>query len=267
MRIEPGMTAIVTGASRGIGEALSRELARRGVRLGLVARGKEGLEELAAGLPESPAGAHLALAADVAKRAQVERVVNRFVKQAGAPDLLVANAGVLDYAPFADQDIEAAEQMVHVNVLGTLYTVKSALPQMLGRARGHIVVLSSAAGLRSFPWGAVYGGTKAFDKGFAEALRHELSGSGLSLTTVFPGEYGTTILAGQRDRLPDWRRNDEERPVEDLVALIVEGIESDRRSVYAPREVRVLGLNGLAPKLTDRLLRRIRGSTAAPRLD
>ena len=68
--------------------------------------------------------------------------------------------------------------MVNVNVLGTLYTLKAALPHMLEGRTGHIVVLSSAAGLRSFPWGAVYGGTKAFDRGFAEALRHELAGTG-----------------------------------------------------------------------------------------
>jgi NADP-dependent 3-hydroxy acid dehydrogenase YdfG len=205
--------------------------------------------------------------ADVAKRAQTQRAVDRFAKQAGSIDLLFANAGVLEYAPFADQEIEAAERMVEVNVLGTIYTVKAALPHMLGRARGHIVVLSSGAGIRGFPWGAVYGGTKAFDKTFAEALRHELSGTGVSLTTVFPGEYATTILRDQRDRLPDWRANDSERPVEELIAAILRGVEEDRRGVYAPSAVRVLGLNGIAPRLTDRLLARIRGATAAPRRD
>jgi 3-oxoacyl-[acyl-carrier protein] reductase len=267
MRIEAGGTALITGASRGIGRALAEALAGRGVRLGLVARGKEELDELAASLPASPAGEHLALQADVAKRAGTQRAIDRFAKQAGTIDLLFANAGTLDYAPFADQEIEAAERMVQVNVLGTLYTVKAALPHMLNRGRGHIVVLSSAAGLRAFPWGAVYGGTKAFDKNFAEALRHELSGTGVSLTTVFPGEYGTTILRHQRDRLPDWRSNDEERPVSDLVERILAGVETDARSVYAPGAVRILGLNGLAPRLTDRILRRARGRSAAPRVD
>ena len=102
---------------------------------------------------------------------------------------MVANAGALHYAPFADQEMEDVERMVQTNVFGPLYTAKAALPHMLDRARGHLVVLSSAAGLRSFPWGAVYGGTKAFDRGFAEALRHELSGTGVSLTIVFPGEF------------------------------------------------------------------------------
>jgi short-subunit dehydrogenase len=267
MRIQEGSTALITGASRGIGRALAEALAGRGVRLGLLARGKEELEELAGSLPESAAGPHLALVADVSKRAQAQRAIDRFVKRSERIDLLFANAGVLEYAPFADQEIEAIERMVQVNVLGTLYTVKTALPHMLGRGRGHIVVLSSAAGIRGFPWGAVYGGTKAFDKTFAEALRHELSGSGVSVTTVFPGEYATSILQHQRDRLPDWRASERERPVEELVDAILAAVEEDARNVYAPPAVRVLGLNGIAPRLTDRLIARVRGATAAPRRD
>jgi short-subunit dehydrogenase len=265
--IEPGTRAVVTGASRGVGRALCVALARRGARLGLLARGREALEELAAELPEGRGGSHIVLAADIAKRGEVKRALDRFAKRAQGLDLLVANAGVLHYAPFADQDIDEAEQMVRVNVLGTLYTVKAALPHMLDGARGHIVILSSAAGLRSFPWGAVYGGSKAFDRGFAEALRHELSGTGVSLTTVYPGEFATTILDHQRDRLPDWRANEAERPVGELVNAILRGIEDDARAVYAPGAVRVLGLSGIAPRLTDRLLARVRGRTAAPRTD
>ena len=267
MRIEPGTRAVVTGASRGVGRALCVALARRGARLGLLARGREALEELAAELPEGRGGSHIVLAADIAKRGEVKRALDRFAKRAQGLDLLVANAGVLHYAPFPDQDIDEAEQMVRVNVLGTLYTVKAALPHMLDGARGHIVILSSAAGLRSFPWGAVYGGSKAFDRGFAEALRHELSGTGVSLTTVYPGEFATTILDHQRDRLPDWRANEAERPVGELVNAILRGIEDDARAVYAPGAVRVLGLSGIAPRLTDRLLARVRGRTAAPRTD
>src|SRR5437763_8041806 len=127
MRIEPKDTALVTGASRGIGRALSVELARRGVRLGLLARGREALEALAAELPESPAGPHLPLAADVTKRGQVQRAIERFAKRAGRIDLLVANAGTVHYAPIADQEWEHAEAMVSTNVLGVLHPVKAAL--------------------------------------------------------------------------------------------------------------------------------------------
>lgn len=267
MRIQAGTRAVVTGASRGIGRALSTELARRGARLGLMARGKQGLEELASELPAVQDGKHETAVADVSKWGQTKRAIDRLAKRLGGIDLLVANAGILHYAPFAEQEIEEAESMVNVNVFGTLYTVKAALPHLLEGRGGHIVVLSSAAGLRSFPWGAVYGATKAFDRGLAEALRHELAGTGVSVTTVYPGEYGTTILDHQRDRLPSWRTNDEERPVEELVGMIIDGVEEDARAVYAPPLVRVLGLSGLAPRLTDQILVRIRGRSAAPRLD
>jgi short-subunit dehydrogenase len=266
VRIAPGTRAVVTGASRGIGRALSIDLARRGAQLGVMARGKQALEELVAELPPSSDGAHETAVADVSKWGQTTRAVDRLAKRLDGIDLLVANAGVLHYSPFAEQDVAEAEAMIQTNVLGTMYTVKAALPHLLERGRGQIVVLSSAAGLRSFPWGAVYGGTKAFDRGFAEALRHELAGTGISVTTVYPGEFGTTILAHQRDRLPAWRSNDEERPVSELVDAIVEGVEQDERAVYAPPIVRVLGLSGIAPRLTDRLLVRIRGRAAAPRL-
>ncbi len=267
MRIEPGTRALVTGASRGIGRAVCRALASRGARLGLMARGRERLEELAAELPEGPGGPHVPLVADVSKRGQVTRAVDRFAKRAEGLDLVIANAGVAHYGPFADADVERAEEMVRVNVLGAIYTVGAALPHLLDRARGHVVIMSSGAGVRAFPSAAVYGATKAADRGFAEALRHELSGTGISVTTVFPGEVETDLHAHERSLLPDWRRNENELPADAVARAVLNGVEADSRAVYVPGVVRLLGLNGLAPRLTDALLRRIRGATAAPRRD
>jgi short-subunit dehydrogenase len=267
MEIGPGTSALVTGASRGIGRALAAELAARGIRLGLVARGREGLDELIAWLPAPPEGEHMALAADVGRRSQVEKAVERFAKSAGGLDLAIANAGIAHYGAFADQDLGQIEEMIKINVLGAVYTVRAALAEMLPRARGHIVVVSSGAGLRAFPSGAVYGGTKAFDRGFAEALRHELSGTGVDLTTVFPGEVETDLHTHQPDRIPDWRRSSAAIPPADVARPIIEAVEQDRRSVFAPGNVRALGLNGVAPRLTDRLLAALRGGSAAPRRD
>ena len=232
-----------------------------------MARDRERLEEVVERLPESPAGPHLALAADVSKRSQVQRAIDRFAKRAEGLDLTVANAGIAHYGPFVDTEIERAEEMVRINLLGTIYTAGAALPHMLDRARGHLVILSSGAGIRAFPWAAVYGATKAADRGFAEALRHELSGTGVSVTTVFPGEVETDLHAHERALLPDWRENENELPPQQVADAIVDAVEEDRRALYAPGLVRLLGLNGLAPRLTDRLLARIRGRTAAPRLD
>ncbi len=267
MRIEPGTRAIVTGASRGIGRALCEALARRGARLGLMARDREGLQELAAALPVRDGAEHVVLPADIGRRAEVAKAVGRFTKRAGGLDLLVANAGVAHYGPFADVEMGKAEEMVRVNVLGTLYTVEAGLEPMLDQARGHIVVVSSGAGLRAFPWGAVYGGTKGFDRGFAEALRHELSGTGVSVTTVFPGEVETALHDHQRERLPDWRRDGNTIPAERVAEDVVAAIEADRREVHSPKAVKLLGLNGIAPRLLDGLVARVRGRTAAPRRD
>jgi short-subunit dehydrogenase len=262
VKLKPGMTAIVTGASRGIGRALAVELASRGLRIGLLARDREALEKAAEALPGDD---HIVLAADVAKRREVERAIERFAKRAEGLDLLAANAGIAHYGPFSETDVERAEEMVKVNVLGTIFAVHAALPHLLERLRGHIVVTSSGAGLRAFPEAAVYGATKAAERGFAEALRHELAGTGLSVTTVYPGEVATDLHAHERDILPDWRSNDEELPPAEVATAIVAAIEGDRREVSVPKIVRLLGLNGLSPRLVDEVLVRIRGRSAAPR--
>lgn len=261
MRITDDTRALITGASRGIGLAAAAALAARAATVGMVARGEE---ELRARAEELGASAH---PADVTQLDSIQEATDAFVERAGGLDLLVANAGIAHYAPFADQRIEDAEEMVRVNVLGTIYTVKAGLSHMLDRASGHIVVLSSGAGLRAFPWAAVYGATKAADRAFAEALRHELSGTGVSVTTVFPGEVQTHLHAHERELLPDWRSNDEELPPERLAEAILAGVEKDQRAVYMPGIVRLLGINGIAPRLTDRILAAIRGGSAAPRRD
>jgi short-subunit dehydrogenase len=210
----------------------------------------------------------VALPTEVGDREQVRAAVERFVEQAGGLDLVVANAGIAHYGPFLTQDVELVERMTRVNWLGTVYTVDAAVGHMIDRAHGHIVVVSSGAGLRSFPWAAGYGATKSAQRGFAEALRHELSGSGVSVTTVFPGEIATALHDHEKDSLPAWYRGGHAAGgVDRLAAAILRGVERDRRAVYHPPLVRLLGLNGLAPRASDAILRRLRGGTAAPRRD
>lgn len=260
MQIGADTRAIVTGASKGIGRALAEQLAARGARLGLIARGEEDLRALCEELDTEATP----LPADVADRDAVERAVSGFVSEAGGVEVAVANAGIARYAPFAEQDPEDAERMVRTNVLGTMNTVRAAMRPMLARGRGHLVVLSSGAGLRAFPWGAVYGATKAADKAFAEALRHELSGTGVSVTTVLPGEV-STALHDEAEQLPDWRKSEEEIPSGRVAAETIAAIEADRREVHVPRQVRMLALNDLAPGVVDRILAMVRGGAAAPR--
>ena len=157
--------------------------------------------------------------------------------------------------------------MSQINWHGTLHTVHFGLPHLLQAGRGHIVVVSSGAGLRSFPQAAVYGATKAAQRMFAEALRHELAGSGASITIVYPGEIATSLHDHEKDRMPPWYRGGPQAaPPAELAARIVAAIEADERAVYYPALVRALGIaHGLSPKAGDALLRRLRGESAAPR--
>ena len=263
MVIGQGTRALVTGPSRGIGRAIARALAERGATVGLAARSTDELEALAAELP----GEHHVLPCDVGDREQVERTVAGFIEAAGGLDLVVANAGIADYGPFLSLDVERAEQMTRVNWLGTLYTVKAALPHLLERADGHIVIVSSGAGWRAFPWAGVYGATKAAQRALGEALWHELSGTGVGLTTVFPGEIKSSLHEHDSHNMPDWYHGgDDAAPAEDLAERVIDAVGADRRYVFYPPLVRALAaLHGLSPRASDTVLRRLRGGTAAPR--
>ncbi|MBA3326683.1 MAG: SDR family NAD(P)-dependent oxidoreductase [Solirubrobacterales bacterium] len=266
MEIGPGTRALITGASRGIGRALAEAIAARGATLGLAARSTRELEALADALGR-PGSDHRVLECDVASRASVEAAVDGFARAAGGLDLVIANAGITHYAPVLEQPVEDIEQMTQVNWLGTVYTVKAALPHLRAGTGGHIVVMSSGAGLRSFPSAAVYGATKAAQRMFAAALRHELHDSGVSLTTVYPGEIATSLHDHEKATMPPWYRGDRAAaPAEALASRILKAVEADRRELHYPALVKLLGIvNGLSPRAADAVLRRLRGASAAPR--
>jgi short-subunit dehydrogenase len=259
VKLEPGTRVLITGASKGIGESLARAFAQRGCVLGLVARGEQRLDELARSLPGE---SHAALAADVADRGAIHAAVERF----GRVDVVVANAGVADYGPWLELEEELEERMTRINWLGTLYTVRAALPGMVQRGRGHVVVISSGAALRTFPGAAVYGATKAAQRGFAEGLWHDLDGTGVGVTVAYPGEIRTHLHDHQPERLPTWRRGGHEADPDELAQAILKGVEAGKRGVYFPPAVRLLQtLHGISPRLADLALRRMRGPSAAPR--
>jgi short-subunit dehydrogenase len=242
VQIGPRTRVIVTGASRGIGAAVADAFAARGCEVGRVSRSGE-------------------LAADVADPESTAAAVGRF----GELDVLVANAGIAHYLPFRDMPLELVEELTRVNWLGTVHTVRAALPGMLERGRGHIAIVSSGAALRSFPNAAVYGATKAAQRGFGEALRHELKGSGVGLTMVYPGLIRTALHDHERDRMPSWYRRERAVAPEPLAEAIVAGVERGSREVFYPRSVRLLRIaHGLKPGLADLALRRIMDRSAAP---
>jgi short-subunit dehydrogenase len=265
VQIGSGTRALVTGASRGIGRAVAHALAQRGAVVGLAARSTNDLQALAAELP----GDHHVLTCDVARAASIAGAVEQFAAAAGGLDLLVANAGIAHYEPVAEQSRDKIEAMTAVNWLGTVYTVQAALPVLLEQGSGHIVVMSSGAGLRGFPGAAAYSATKAAQRTFAEALRHELAGTGVSLTTVYPGEIRTSLHDHERTRMPAWYRGGPNAASpETLAERVLKAVERDSRHLHYRRLVKGMAmLHGLSPGAADRVLRRLRGETAAPRRD
>jgi NADP-dependent 3-hydroxy acid dehydrogenase YdfG len=189
-----GKVALVTGASRGIGAAVARRLAAEGVRLGLASRSGDDL---------GIAGA-VAQTCDVRVAAQVEEIVSATVGTFGRLDILITNAGVGAYGPFLDLAPDFLEEMIDVNVKGTLYAVRAALPHLLERGEADIVTLASEAGRRGLPLEAVYCSSKFAQVGFTRSLDHELRERGVRCTNVCPGGVATDFaLEPGRGRTED----------------------------------------------------------------
>jgi NADP-dependent 3-hydroxy acid dehydrogenase YdfG len=187
-----GKVALVTGASRGIGAAVAHSLAAEGVRLALASRSGDDL-----GLDGA-----VARRCDVRQPDDLEALVAEAVERFGGIDILVANAGVGAYGPFLDLPADQLEEMIDINVKGTLYAVRTALPHLLKSDAADIVTLASEAGRRGLPFEAVYCASKFAQVGFTRALDHELREQGVRCSNVCPGGVATDFAMG-RGRTPD----------------------------------------------------------------
>ncbi len=189
-----GKVAIVTGASGGIGAAVARQLAEQGVTLGLASRSGADL-----GLADA-----VAMPCDVRDPAQLEALTEATVDRFGRLDILVANAGVGAYGPFLDLSPEFLDEMIDVNLKGTIYAVRAALPYLIESGEADIVTLASEAGRRGLPFEAVYCASKFGQVGFTRALDHELREKGIRCTNVCPGGVATEFaLEAGRGRTTD----------------------------------------------------------------
>jgi 3-oxoacyl-[acyl-carrier protein] reductase len=189
-----GKVALVTGASRGIGAATARMLSDQGVKLGLASRRGDDL-----GIDGA-----VARPCDVRDQSQLDAVVAETVDRFGRLDILVANAGVGAYGPFLELSPEHLDEMIDVNLKGTLYAVRAALPHLIASGEGDIVTLASEAGRRGLPNEAVYCASKFGQVGFTRALDHELREQGVRCTNVCPGGVATDFaLEPGRGRTED----------------------------------------------------------------
>jgi hypothetical protein len=239
----------ITGASSGIGEALARHYAPISPALGLAARRKDRLDALAASLKVDCATYPM----DVADIEANVRCAGDFVRRFGAPDIVIANAGVSVGTHGDDpDDMAKLRRVLDVNVVGLATTLAAFAPSMRAARSGTLCGIASVAGLRGLPGAGAYSSSKAAAISWLESLRVELRGSGVSVVTICPGYVDTPMTQVNRYRMPFLLAPDE------AARRIARVIAAKRRFAVVPWQMAIIGriLRVLPDALYDRLTAR-----------
>ncbi|NLH83322.1 MAG: SDR family oxidoreductase [Phyllobacteriaceae bacterium] len=187
-----GKIVVITGASSGLGEAAARRLAKEGAKLVLGARRLDRLEALVA---EFGAGVATAVATDVTRYEDVERLVETAMRLHGRIDVMLNNAGLMPQSPLERRKLDDWNRMIDVNIKGVLHGIAAALPHMQAQKSGQIINVSSVAGHKVGPGGAVYSATKSAVRVISEGLRQEVKPWNIRTTIISPGAVATELPA------------------------------------------------------------------------
>jgi short-subunit dehydrogenase len=242
-----GSTALITGATGGIGHAIARELHARGAQLSLTGRRADVLEELATELDAR------ALDADLSEQEDVKRLV----EQLGPVDIVIANAALPASGRLETYTPEQIERAIQVNLLAPIALAHALTPAMIARGSGHLVFISSLAGKAATAGAPMYNSTKHALRGFASSLRIDLRSSGVGVSTIFPGFIRDAgMYADANVTLP---RGVGTRSPQDVARAVVRAIVKDRGEIdVAPPGLRLgTALSGLAPELAAAAARRM----------
>ncbi len=243
--------AIVTGASSGIGASIAERFGRERMRVTLAAR-REDLLEQVAGRVRAAGGEPLVVPADIRDPTAVTHVATVTQATWGCIDVLVANAGFGRPGSVVEIGEEALREMVDVNLLGVVFSVRAVLPTMLEQQRGAIVAISSVAAEVTGPTAAIYGATKAGVLAFCEGLRRSVASTGIAISAVLPGYIDTSMRATRLSK--SWRG----APPAVVADAVVGILHDPRREVVVPAWYRIpIGLNRWAPATFDWLFARL----------
>ncbi|MEY2468006.1 MAG: hypothetical protein QOF21_704 [Actinomycetota bacterium] len=246
---------VVTGASRGIGAEIARQVAARGATVALVARSADALEKLAADLGGK------AYPADLMDRTERDKLISR-IESDGPIDVLVNNAGLLDTDSFLAIDPSDIDAIIDVNLHAPIQLTRAALPAMVARGNGKIVDVSSMGGASVTPGVATYSATKAGLTHFSACVRDELRGSGVSNLIVELGPVDTEMEAMLHSHGPTHRsmvrlralRLIRHLPPERVAAAIVRAIEKDRTYLRMPKRAAAFPVVAALPRQIGRVL-------------
>jgi short-subunit dehydrogenase len=243
-----GSTALITGASGGLGEAFAEQLAEKGSHLVLVARSEDKLQALARRLERKCKITATVLTADLASSTEVERLVSNLKTRRIDVDLLINNAGFGVYRRFLETPLERQMEEIDVNVRAVVSLTHALAPAMVARNRGGVINLSSSAGFQPLAGANIYAASKSFVLLFSEALAQELAATGVRVLAVCPGPVATGFFA---DKKPDLTRNQMDDP-KAIVEEVLRAFDRGKR-VLIPGKL-LVRIIALTPRLFPRAL-------------
>lgn len=227
-----GKVVAITGGARGIGKATAQALVREGARVGIgdldVELARRTAEELGPDVR--------AYELDVTSRPSFAAFLDSVERDLGPLDVMINNAGIMPITPFLEEADDSAVRQIDINVHGTIFGMKEALPRMLRRRSGHVVNLASVAGKSGFPHLATYCASKHAVVGLTEAVRGEYRDSGIDFSLVMPAMVNTELTAGVNAG-----RGVKKAEPQDVAGAIVDALKLSRYEVYVPKLVGHIG--------------------------
>jgi short-subunit dehydrogenase len=245
-------TAVITGASSGIGEACARAFASEGLHVVLGARREAQLAQVADQIVAA-GGAATAVPCDVTDAAQVERLVTAALDATGRLDVMVCNAGLGYNGRLDETDADRMRRLMEVNFFGTFHAARAAVAHFRQAGRGHLFIVSSIVGRKGVPRMAAYAATKFAQVGLGESVRAELAGTGVHVTLVYPISTETEF---RRAMVREWGLDvsgaGPRQSPEHVAATMVRALRHPRADVYPMRLSRLVpAASALLPGLAD----------------
>ncbi len=227
-----GKTALVTGGSKGIGYSVAEAMVKEGVNVVVTSRHEDEVKEAAAKLAQAGSGQALGVVCDAREldeqRSAVEQAVNEF----GGLDVLIANAGVGNFAPVDEMTPEQWQDVIDINLTGVFYSVKAAVPE-LKKSEGYIITIASLAGTNFFAGGAAYNASKFGLVGFSQAIMLDLRKYGVKVSTIMPGSVATHFNDHTPSEEDAWKIQPE-----DIADMVMYLLHAPARTLPSKIEVR-----------------------------
>jgi NADP-dependent 3-hydroxy acid dehydrogenase YdfG len=253
-RVLAGQTVVITGGARGIGRVTAQLLIGQGMRVSIGDVDLRAAQQTSSELGPST----VALEVDVTDRRSFTEFLEAAEQQLGPIDVLINNAGIMPLGSFLDEDDLTAQRIMDINVHGVINGLKTVLPGMIARRRGHVINIASQAGKYGFPGGATYCASKAAVINLSRAVRKELRGTGVELSVISPVAVNTELGLGLAE--PRQRQFRKIEP-QDVAAAILETLRTPTFDVHVPSQMKASErISALLPIGVQEALSRLSGS-------